>query len=333
MRIKTELVQKPDKRGDSGWNDHGIKETVRVRCRGSIQLPGGTTVSIKSREHVGIPKNMPERIDAAYRRLRSRVHDDLRLIVRRNEQLEMEDDAGTPDGVLDEVRETLVKQSCGCTAEVFAFIDRLAETGNALWARYPGMGVRGSLTGKPPRVYRETRGPDFENDSSEWRADGEIDCLCVLAVNYEAQHAERLGRLDIVDRDRDRAQRTDDEITGSDVHYKPMEEALRLAADIPEGADPPEEFTMDTAPWGLLVVASDDADATDWINENLKDASEDEARKLTTTYWSIKNWLMLKLNPVSAETVYIDAPADAAPPATTAPENDGRGGSSAPTPA
>ena len=244
MKIQTELQRAPDNHTTNLWEDHGIKDCIRIRCLGSVRLPGGTMVSIKSREHIGIPKSMPERIDAAYRRLRENVLKDLRFSTRNNKGVELEEKNTAPDADLDTVRQTLVTQCHGEAAEVFAFIDRLAgESNGIIWAKHPGLGIRGSVTGTPPRIFQETRGASFELTKPEWNSDGELDCLCVVAVNQKVNDTDKK-----------------DDLQPSSVHHQPMAEARRLAANTEDDKDTPTAFTMDTSPWGLLVAASDNAD-------------------------------------------------------------------------
>ena len=294
MKIQTELEQKPHNRTTSLWKDYGIEDCIRIRCRGSVRLPGGTMVSIKSREHIGIPKNMRERIEAAYQRLRENVLNDLRFSTRNNKGVELDEKNTAPDGELDSVRKTLVMQSHGQAAEVFAFIDRLAEEHSGItWAKHPGLGIRGSVTGTPPRIFQETQGASFELSQPEWDSDGELDCLCVLAMNRAVNDTDK-----------------EDDLKRDIVHHEPMVEARRLAANAEDEKDTPTAFTMDTSPWGLLVAASDNANIAEWINDYHGKATKEEVEQLTTTYWSIKSWLQLKLAPVFAETIYVDSPGD-----------------------
>ena len=119
-----------------------------------------------------------------------------------------------------------------------------------------------------------------------------MDCLCVLAANRELHSTA-----------------TDDERgTRPNVHYQPMSEARRLAAGVEKADAAPAEFTVETAPWGLLAAASDEADVDEWINDYLPNATEAENQQMRSTYWSIRCWLEMKLAPQFAETVYMDAP-------------------------
>ena len=298
MKVHTELVREPDDRRSNLWEDHGVEECIRIRCRGSAQLPGGTKIRIESREHGAIPKNMPMRIHAAYRRLRESVLDDLRLIARTNAPIELNEKTTDADetGDLDNVRKTLVAQSHGQAAEVFAFIDRLAAKSNdtgIMWAKHPRLGIRGSVTGTPPRISQEARGASFKLDKADWDSDGELDCLCVLGMGHEIDDTNKDADLD----------------TGT-VHHRPMAEARRRAANAENEGDAPKEFTMDTAPWGLLVAASDDTSLNEWITDYRREATDGEIEQLTTTYRSIKSWLQIKLAPLFAETIYVDSPGD-----------------------
>ena len=303
MKIQTELQREPDNHTPNLWKDHGIEDCIRIKCRGSVKLPGGTKVAIESREHRGIPKSMPERIDAAYRRLRETVLDDLRFVARNPKALELNDRTTEPGDDLDTIRTTLVMQSHGQAAEVFAYIDRLdakSRSSGIVWTKHPGLGIRGSVTETPPRICREARGASFEIDKAEWDSDGELDCLCVLGMGHEINETAKGSDLET-----------------SSVHHQPMAEARRLAANAETEDDAPKEFTMDTAPWGLLVAASDYADWKEWINDYIPEATDEEIEQLRMTYWSIKSWLEMKLTPMFAETIYNDSPGDIPFPAPT----------------
>ena len=236
MKIQTKIQREPDNRTTNLWDDHGIEDCIRIKCRGSVRLPGGTKIAIESREHRGIPKSMPERIDAAYRRLQKTVLDDLRFVAKDPAVLELNDQTTEPDDDLDAVRTTLVIQSHGQTAEVFAYIDRLdakSRTSGIVWTKHPGLGIRGSVTETPPRICREARGASFKIDKAEWDSDGELDCLCVLGMGHEINETAKESDLET-----------------STVHHQPMAEARRLAANAENEDDAPKKFTMDTAPWG-----------------------------------------------------------------------------------
>ena len=293
MTIETELDVRPDKDVSNGWLDRRVEDYVRIRCRGRTVLSGGTKITVESREHGSIPRDMPDRIDAAYRKLQEAVKNDIRFLGAGRVEVDVEDRKSEDDGDLDHVREQLLSQSHGDAAAVFALIDQLADAGDKIsWSKHPKLGIRGSVTGTAPRVCRTASGPDFEIDDAEWETEGDHDCLCVLAVNHEL------------------ASTATDDTHGNrpSVHYAPMPEARRLAAGAKTAEAAPAEFTFETAPWGLLVAASDEADIADWIDDNLPNATSTEIRQMRSTYWSIRSWLEMKLAPQCAETVYMDAP-------------------------
>ena len=293
MTIETELDVRPDNDVSNDWLDRGVEDYVRIRCRGRTMLPGGTKITVESRKHGSIPRDMPERIDAAYRKLQDAVKNDIRFLGASAVKVEIEDRRGEDGGDLDHVREQLLSQSHGDAVAVFALIDRLADAGDRLsWSKHPKLGIRGSVTGTAPRICRTASGPDFEIDDADWETEGDADCLCVLAVNHELASTAA----------------DDERGNGPSVHYAPMPEARRLAAGAKTAEAAPAEFTFETAPWGLLAAASDEADVDDWIDDNLPNASSTEIRQMRSTYWSIRSWLEMKLAPQFAETVYMDAP-------------------------
>ena len=168
MTIETERSVQPDTDVCNDWLDRGVEDYVRIRCRGRAVLPGGTKLTVESREHGTIPGDMPERIEAAYRRLQDAVKKDLQILGSHALEVEVEEKKRENGGDLDHVREHLLNQSHGDAPKVFALIDELAEAGEAvLWSKHPKLGVRGNVTATPPRVCRTASGPEFEIDDAE----------------------------------------------------------------------------------------------------------------------------------------------------------------------
>ena len=62
---------------------------------------------------------------------------------------------------------------------------------------------------------------------------------------------------------------------------------------------------MNNLSWGLLVIASDDGDAEEWLNENAMQPSADQQTTIRRTVSSIRQWLGIMLRPAAAEVAYV----------------------------
>ena len=263
-------------------------EYVGVRAVASCRRPKGRSlIRIESAATLGVDKNDADAQDVAYRKCVHEMATELRLMGLNAQAVEYAlQEALLSDPERERARQTtrqqLLQDTLPNTGNVFAFIEDLSRT-DACWTEHAGLGVRGSYTGKPPQVAAPVVGTGTghrESGRRSWIDDGTLTCLCPLGIG---------------------ADDGENDDSGPNAHAGPFDEARRRATETSDGPAKFQGFRMNNLSWGLLVIASDDGDAEDWLSENAMQPSADQQTTIRRTVSSIRQWLGIMLKPAAAE--------------------------------
>ena len=262
---------------------HGTDSPVEVSVQSTaeLQLDDGCTVEISTPAHRGVPAGAPERIEEIEREQMLMLSNILKRL-RLTQPGRTPSGAGTPEVQAGETatartgRERLLAETCPGTEKVLDLIDELA-TGGLEWAWHPVLGIRGRTDGERPEVER-----CHGARSLAW-GDG---TLCPLAAAIET-------RVDGTTETPDRRNALEATVGA------PMETARAEFARANGLDEAPATFTMESAAWGLLVLASDEASLDAWIADQEIDATSEQREMLVKTLNLIKGTMLETLVPGS----------------------------------
>ena len=273
----------------SGEVDH---EYVGVRAVANCRRPEGRSlIRIEGAATLGVDKNDADAQNIAYRNCVHEMATELRLMGLNAQAVEdavQETLLSDPERerARQTTRQQLLQDTLPNTGDVFAFIEDLSRT-DACWTEYAGLGIRGSYTGKPPQVAAPVVGTGTghrESGKRNWIDDGTLTCMCPLGIGADDGENDE---------------------SGPNAHQAPFDEAHRRATETSEDPAKSQGFGMNNLSWGLLVIASDDGDAEEWLNENAMQPTADEQTTIRTTVSSIRQWLGIMLRPAAAEVAYV----------------------------
>ena len=263
---------------------------VSVACAATVQLDNGCTVTVETPVHRAIPETDENRIAEVHTSQRRTVEAVL-------DTLNLPADDPRPEKVRTNARwSEILTGACPGTDNVFELIDALAELKAVAWAFDPALGFRGSFKGRTPELKRSGRRGGWE-----WLLDGEPDCLCPVAAIVEADSESEYDTAMTVNRD-------------------PMLEARRVFAQKAGYTFVPQNFTMESAPWGMLVLASDSANLDEWVDEYMPDLSKADRERLEKTRTAITTYLYVKLNPTAPARTLAEPQVPTEPPPPATPE-------------
>lgn len=269
---------------------------VSIQSKAEVQLHDGCIVEIATPEHKGVAADATDRIEEIehqQQRTLSRVLGRLKL----SQPEQMSDVGGAKGGgasataTARAARDGLLAGTCAGTADVLDLIDELAKADFG-WGWHPVLGMRGRVDGLRP----ETESMPGEA-AARW-ADG---LVCPLAAAIEQRIDGRYESLE----DRARVEAAMDD---------PMAAARREFARVHDLEEAPTRFTMQSAAWGLLVLASDQAKLDEWIADQEISPTAEERETLVKTLQLITASVIETLQPGSPR-VTIREPAPTAAPA------------------
>ena len=251
-------------------------DEVNVETTATMQLADGTVVTATSAVHRKV-----RRSDAA--RIKEVQEDQRTSLARTLRRLGSEAPSRRPPAA---DRETLLRGTAAGTRDVFDLIDDLA--GRLIrWTSDGTEGIRGAVRGAAPELQRVAGRPNLQ-----WSPGA----LCPLAAASGAR-------------------RDDDGLKQAERDQKdPMGAALRMYARTRGLETPPERFTMESAAWAMLVVASDRGRLADWLNdqETAITADDGDRETLARTLDAITAWLEHALAPARPRRAVVEPqPADA----------------------
>ena len=225
--------------------------TIGVRAISQVRLANGCTLTVKSPGQVGFREGDTVKLDQAYEQERERLEEAIDQIPGISSTREPQLPA--PDRVDDLalLRTQLLRDALPGTNHVFDLVERIAGCRGAIWAYSTEYGFRCSVSNRLPTLTIQ----DTEQTSSRvtgWANDGSYDCLCPLALIWDVEH---------------------DDLTNEgprDVHNDPYRELQRRIHEATGVCLKDDLFTMETAPWAMLVLASDNALLQSWIDTKLE---------------------------------------------------------------